>query len=515
METRAEDQYHRQSKTNVSVLLDCEMEQVLLARLGVEPAEPFDWGNETSLIIASTKTRNTPLTGLDSLMIEDTMNGKNDVHERQILATLFRGAKIDLFTTLNNSSYSITKQSEDNNHQKNILPDEMMDVSIKGLSDRAVAELNVESRTSLFGSILRLFDVPHNEEISGEWNIDKKINNVGDEVAGNEDTTATTKSADGSDTSHIDAAAGPAPIPAIAEEILKEPILSTAEIVRTVHLAARPGDIPAGFDSKEYTMAVLRFLSSDIPYLHEKEAEYRNKEDGSSQEGWHQLRMTLPILPLIKATNPEVSLEQRYYGRVRPLVKLGQKERKQLPEAMDQDEEFRRKVLNLELIFSSSLPFSPPSMQTRLSSKLSSGSTQCPTSSQPTESITSKAETIEQKASGNDLRFAFQRFVPRRKLVPIIEGGAKEELTLMISGHMQQPENTPGPKPRLTKSRREALLGGNATAPVKSVSVAASTAGQLKTAPDKRKGVVDSNTTPSKRKHDNSADISLPPNREK
>ena len=39
--------------------------------------------------------------------------------------------------------------------------------------------------------------------------------------------------------------------------------------------------------------------------------------------------------------------------------------------------------------------------------------------------------------------FIFQKYMPRRKLVPRIEGGAKEELTLMISGHM------PGPK--LTK----------------------------------------------------------------
>ena len=30
--------------------------------------------------------------------------------------------------------------------------------------------------------------------------------------------------------------------------------------------------------------------------------------------------------------------------------------------------------------------------------------------------------------------------------MPHIEGGAKEELTLMISGHMQQPQHTPGPK---------------------------------------------------------------------
>mmetsp|Transcript_20137 Transcript_20137/g.41396 ORF Transcript_20137/g.41396 Transcript_20137/m.41396 type:complete len:643 (+) Transcript_20137:106-2034(+) len=38
----------------------------------------------------------------------------------------------------------------------------------------------------------------------------------------------------------------------------------------------------------------------------------------------------------------------------------------------------------------------------------------------------------------NDVRFAFQKYVPRRKLCPHIDGGVKEELTVMISGHFQQ-----------------------------------------------------------------------------
>ncbi|KAL3760587.1 hypothetical protein ACHAWU_009548 [Discostella pseudostelligera] len=509
----------------------------ILARLGVHPAEPFDWGDETPVVIASTTTsskystyQNAPLSGLASLKnyVEDTTNGKEDVTERQILQSLLRGAKIDFSTS--DVPFSTTKTTEGgNDREENALPDEMMDVSIKGLSDRAVAELNCESRSSLFGSILRLFDVPRKEEISGEGNKIEKSKGSGDQGVGKQDGTASATAADADATATATStspAAGAAvavtvpatvkaptaPAPAIAKEIesmiMKDPILSTAEIVRTVHLAARPGDIPAGFDSKEYTMAVLRFLSSDIPYLHENEAEYRGKEDGLSQEGWDQLRMTLPILPLIKATNPESSLELRCYGRVRPLVKLGEKERKQYPDSMDLDDEFRRKVLNLELIFSSSLPFSSPCMHARLSSKLTSGSTQLPTSSQPSESATASTTndtTIEQKTSGNDLRFAFQRFVPRRKLVPNIEGGAKEELTLMISGHMQQPENTPGPKPRLTKSRKEALLGISATATVDN------SAGHLKATLDKVKGVVVSQLTPSKRKHSTAANDSVHP----
>ena len=147
-------------------------------------------------------------------------------------------------------------------------------------------------------------------------------------------------------------------------------------------------------------------------------------------------------------------------------------------------------------------------LHARLSSKLTSGSTQLPTSSQPTESATAsktKEATIEQKTSGNDLQFAFQRFVPRRKLVPSIEGGAKEELTLMISGHMQQPENTPGPKPRLTKSRKEALLG------IVAAPMTDNSAGQLKATSDKGKGVVVSQLTPSKRKHSTAAGDSVHP----
>ena len=51
--------------------------------------------------------------------------------------------------------------------------------------------------------------------------------------------------------------------------------------------------------------------------------------------------------------------------------------------------------------------------------------------------------------------------MPRRKLVPHIEGGYKEELTLMISGHMQQPQQTPGPTKgkAKVKSKSPATVG--------------------------------------------------------
>ncbi|KAL7444862.1 hypothetical protein ACHAXM_009687 [Skeletonema potamos] len=262
------------------------------------------------------------------------------------------------------------------------------DVSIRGLSDRAVAELTCESRTSLFGSILRLYDM-HRGDVGEKNNQQQQPPQQQQQQA-------------------------------VADPMIMDaPILSTAEIVRSVHLTASPGDIPAGMDSKEYTQAALHFLSSNVPFISENESEYRKKDNGSSSEGWEMLRKTLPVLPLIKAINPDQSLENRSYGRVRPLVTLGESERKQYPDSVDDDDmEFRRKVLNLERIFTSSLPFPMKEFKP----------------------------------------LAFQKYMPRRKLVPRIEGGgAKEELTLMISGHMQQPHNPPGPKTKASTTLTQTL----------------------------------------------------------
>jgi hypothetical protein len=353
----------------------------VLTRLGIRSAEPFNWGDQIIDYTSELSTKNNndygPLSVLDSikLYVQDDENNSN---EKRILRKLLGDA--DISTPVLNSMMNQT-----------VMEDKLRDISIKGLSDRAAAELNIESRASLFGSILRLFDMP-------------------DTSAGAEDITMAFTDDDAHVTEVVD-----------DTMIMKEPILSTAEIIRSVHLTARPGDIPSGMDSKEYTLSVLHFISSNIPYLHENEEEYR---DGvGSQEGWDQLRRTLPVLPLIKAINPTESLELRCYGRVRPLVKLGQKDRKQYPESMDTDELFRQKVLNLERIYCSSLPFSSPAT-----------------------SAMSKVQYSSSAGLGNDIPFAFQRYLPRRKVVPHIVGGNKEELTLMISGHMQQPHHTPGPK---------------------------------------------------------------------
>jgi hypothetical protein len=162
--------------------------------------------------------------------------------------------------------------------------------------------------------------------------------------------------------------------------------------------------VPPGMDSKEFTMAALHFLSSYVPVISETTVHI---EGNHSKEAWDMMRKTLPTMPLLKATNPDVSLELRSYGRVRPLIESGKMDRKETPDSMDLDNDFRRKVLNLERIFCSSLPFA--------------------------------SETVPSKKQSPEMTFIFQKYMPRRKLCPHIgEGGFKEELTLMISGHLQQ-----------------------------------------------------------------------------
>ena len=487
----------------------------MLARFGMKNAKPFDWGDEPQMTIDNsfksnhTACEDAPLSGLLSLQkfVQDKNNG-DDAKEKNILESLLKDAQVDFSVpvssgsgvTQNNVSSSSAKHRERMSNA--LMGDTSRDVSIKGLSDRAVAELCVESRTSLFGSILRLFDVPKDADkpaevgssISTAITMKKKDANTAVSTNITKDGAASTATTTSTTT------ANPAPAPPAAPKIIvtdpmimKEPILSTAEIVRSVHLSARPGDVPAGMDSKEYTMAVLHFLSSYVPYLHENESAYRINFSKESQEGWDQLRRTCPVLPLIKAINPKDSLEQRMYGRVRPLVQVGRWDRKKCPDSMDLDQDFERKVLNLERMYSSSLPFSSPSSTVRLQAKISS---------------------LTNERSGNDLPFAFQRYVPRRKLVPHIEGGAKEELTLMISGHMQQPQHTPGPKKQPTKSKATAAPGSSAKttapsavksaspglksatakSPVSAVVVAAASTGTTKPA------VPNSTLTPAKRK---------------
>lgn len=397
-------------------------DETMLARLGIHPAEPFDWGDEPRMSLdGAPPDPAAPLSGLHSLKkfvhADGDGNGgggdggaADDDDEGRMLRSLFRKARADLARPVPHPP------ADDRPERPPPADDDVTrDVSIRGLSDRAVAELTVESRTSLFGSILRLFDAPRDwtkKTIADDGGVEKE-GGVDDAAAANDDDAI----------------------------MMDEPVLSTAEIVRSVHLAARMGDIPPGMDSKEYAMAALRFLSSHVPHLHEDEAAYRSPSDGTSREGWDQLRSTLPVLPLIRATNPAAKLEVRRYARARPRVGPGRTERRD-PDSVDRDESFRTKVLNLERVYSSSLPFSLPSTASPA------------TAAAPPPSPSKKAAKRSPGGSGgNDLPLAFQRYVPRRKLLPHIEGGAKEELTLMISGHMQQPQHTPGPKPKTTKPK--------------------------------------------------------------
>ena len=336
------------------------------------------------------------------------------------------------------------------------------DVSIRGMSDRACAGLTVETRTSLFGSILRIFDMSEDDQkaaaggsnvVAGKCDANQSVaaknvpavkteaaatdkvmeeakafvasysNDSGGTaaatnipVATNVSTAAakeTEKPAAAKGSTNITKADTP-PVSMIAPEIMEAakenpqishaPILSTAEIVRTCHLSAGPGDIPPWMDSKEFTMAALHFLSSHVPMISENDDESK-RDKTQSLQSWRLVKDTFPVLPLLYAINPEESLERRVYARMKPLIELGKSERKQCPDSMDSDPDFRRKVLNLERAFTSSLPFT---------------------------SKTSKHPSPE-------IPLAFQRYMPRRKLCPRVETeGVKEELTLMISGHVMQ-----------------------------------------------------------------------------
>jgi len=379
-----------------------DADDLALSQLGIQVNNtPFDWKKNDTPDDASSPTKKglvdqmpySAPSGLDSLK-QFVNSNINQNLEGQKSKDLLRSLLASHNVSVSPESSPLTDDNKESRYNQLLLSGEedtntiitSRDVSIRGLSDRAVAELTCESRTSLFGSILRLFDMDRGGSV-GEKN-NQQQQQPQKQVAAKDPM------------------------------IMEAPILSTAEIVRSVHLTASPGDIPAGMDSKEYTQAALHFLSSNVPFISENESEYRKKDNDSSTEGWEMLRRTLPVLPLIKAINPEQSLENRSYGRVRPLVTLGQSERKQYPDSVDNDMDFRRKVLNLERIFTSSLPFPMKEFQP----------------------------------------VAFQKYMPRRKLVPRIEGGgAKEELTLMISGHMQQPHNPPGPKSKAGTPSAQAL----------------------------------------------------------
>ncbi|KAL3789225.1 hypothetical protein HJC23_002810 [Cyclotella cryptica] len=412
----------------------------LLRSLGITLKSPFRWGDEIRANLDPIPNAPEPArSGLDSIIRfvqenDPSTTDGTDNKVKQAIASLLKEANVPLS---NPEPYSVTEKPNRKRYFELLEGDGELgsrDVSIRGLSDRACAELTVESRSSLFGSILRLFDMDRVEEKVGTSDVEKaeatdssapEINPVAScsdasETVGSEENVANKNGHAITETESITAAANESteaggtstaastPDRDLNQLIAPAPILSTAEIVRSCHLTARPGCIPPGMDSKEYTMAALHFLSSHVPYLSEKDERYTHE----SLEGWQLVKDTFPILPLLMATNPEESLEKRSYGRMRPLIGLGQSERKQYPDSMDSDPDFRRKVLNLERAFSSSLPFSP-------------------TTHNRSKSATANRDEY--------VPFAFQRYFPRRKLCPRIETeGVKEELTLMISGHVQQ-----------------------------------------------------------------------------
>ncbi len=405
-----------------------DSDEAALASLGIQVKRtPFDWGDTPKHYLPYKKGSVDQMqyaapSGLDSLKQFVIKNNPDDVHQKSkdLLRNLLDSHNVHVSVDPSSSSRNKSEQSR---YNQLLLPDTdtvvaSRDVSIRGLSDRAVAELTCDSRTSLFGSILRLFDMDRGDSGGSD---EKKNNQQKQQQQKQSQQQQQQQQKD----------------PMIRDA----PILSTAEIVRSVHLTASPGDIPAGMDSKEYTQAALHFLSTHVNIISENESDYRKKDNESSKEGWDMLRRTLPILPLIKAINPQESLEKRSYGRVRPLVTIGKSERKQYPDSVDLDMDFRRKVLNLERVFTSSLPFPMKEFEP----------------------------------------FAFQKYMPRRKLVPRIEGGgAKEELTLMISGHMQQSHNTPGPKAKAasTASAQASMTSPAASSDTNSTVNAPSTVAQ-------------------------------------
>ncbi|KAL7472874.1 hypothetical protein ACHAXS_013256 [Conticribra weissflogii] len=431
----------------------------VLRSLGISLRSPFHWGDEpqiqpvkksrkTALVPSNTsasgsKTSTTTLSfssaealtlaapsGLDSIKKfvqeerrDESIKGANDAKVKQVLRSLLRDADVALPPKENNDddddgakALELLIAKRRKRHEKLLLlhgtiDDELRDVPIRGLSDRAVAQLTVESKASLFGSILRIFDMdraavdPCAENTPGA-----RDNHRADESSSDDD--------DDDQIEHRNEQSA-------QDIIMKRPILTTPEIVRTVHLAARPGDIPPGMDSKEYTLAALHFLSTPIPTLSEEDFHSPPPRD-ESREGWEFLRRHLPIMPLLRAVDPREPIEKRSYGRVRPLISAGSHARKEVPDSVDLDLEFRKKVLNLERIFSSSLPYSATH---HLSAKVRTGSG---------DTINTTTPTIDSNDDTNDVRFAFQNYVPRRKLCPHIDGGVKEELTVMISGHFQQ-----------------------------------------------------------------------------
>lgn len=455
----------------------------LLLTLGITSRAPYDWGDEPQAKLDPiSKTEAPTRSGLDSVK-QYVQDRDVDDPVKCVMTSLLVKANIPLTTKNTTDDKASRKRYFDLLEGGGDVASR--DVSIRGLSDRGCAGLTVECRTSLFGSILRVFEMTEDDKknvaggdtkaapvkggvkrqtgatiatpgydaaaVKTEAVTDKVVEEVKDITAScsivpesvpdtatsitipvtgqtapdsvpsatnveasDAKVQATTKQTGKTVAVKIENTKADAPqtsfiSPEVMEAAKKNPniahdvILSTAEIVRTCHLAARPGDIPPCMDSKEFTMAALHFLSSHVPMISENDDE-STRDTSQSLQSWKVVKDTFPVLPLLYAINPEESLEKRVYGRMKPLVELGKMERKPYPDSMDANPDFRRKVINLERAFTSSLPF--------------------------------VSKTTKNSVEGP---LAFQLHVPRRKLCTRIETeGVKEELTLLISGHIMQ-----------------------------------------------------------------------------
>lgn len=211
-------------------------DDAILSSLGVPLATPFNWGNEPQCSASAVEPNSLSATpsGLDSLVHfvkEDggssdvNVGGASDDAElKNVLKSLLANAKVPLTTaSLPPESTANSKRYEELMKTNDIFS---RDVSIRGRSDRACAELTVASKSSLFGSILRIFDMTESDlKMAADT---KKVAPSGSPPSGV-------------------APFLPFSSPAAVEEvndsmIAKAPILSTAEIVRSCHLTASPGD---------------------------------------------------------------------------------------------------------------------------------------------------------------------------------------------------------------------------------------------------------------------------------
>ena len=205
-------------------MADPDEDEVALSHLGIVNSAPFDWGGDTPQDVATPSSSKTGrllvdqmpsnnTSGLDSLKKFLNSNDINNGHQKSkdLLRTLLGSHNISISPESPVSQSAATADNSESRYNQVLIGDiASRDVSIRGLSDRAVAELTCEGKTSIIASILRLFDM---DRESSSITYDKKK-------------------------------LWPPPQPIQKDPMIMDaPRLSTAEIVRSVHLTASPGDI--------------------------------------------------------------------------------------------------------------------------------------------------------------------------------------------------------------------------------------------------------------------------------